>query len=411
MPRLVRADSRSVLGVFADWALAQYEIWSTLDFDELSQRWYTTGAFVLNGSYWLASYQLQFAQERYNGNIFSRPGPDEAPLTSIAVIRLLWSFTAVLAIVSTANLIYCFNCTKVYRSNDVAGRRNTGWLAQGMSMAGRFTTYLLAKTAAKEENDEHNRTTALEIWNPSLTSLRLLAIFSPVHAYLGWHFARQPPVLLGLFFLTSLLLLIVDKYDTLVRDKQLVYTQVFRDYDRNFVGPRLSVVKRDVGVGTRADDNGVYVEVHTPKTGIISNSQAVGNKLPRSTSLVRMYDWQDQNKGTSTPSQLQLHSQSQHLQQNSSQLPPLLHKGANPAKRSQSMASLNTGGMRRTVASPFKQADGSPAKIFRAAGWGSSTSTTHVANSSSSAAAQFLRKARDPEESTPLRRSRTFHEL
>ena len=432
MPRLVREQRRGVGAIVADWALARYEDISTLDLDGLSSRILLPTAVALNAVYWLSCYQLQVLQEHSSTHLFRHNALDERlATTGRTLAAVLWALTNCLRIISFLNAVYCFASTKNYQVAATARlRESKGAIAFLTRQAGRL---LLFWRHGKDDDDAQEQqaahlanTQVLKAWNPSLASLRLLAIFSPVHAYLGWHFAHEPPVLAGLAMLTVLLTVMVEKYDGLLHDRRVIYGQVLRDYDRNFVEPRLSVMKRDVGVGTRADDDGVYVEVHTPKVGIIDSRTARDGKLPRSASLVRMYDWgsdpiaapsttaaQDLSRASSFRSDLHLPSS------------PNMWAQASPAKRmasSSSMGSFATGlasktasavqqSSRRTIASPRKE--GSPTKLYRAAGWSASTNDVSTSGSERGQSGRLLSQMRSTAkgQQSGLRRSKTLHEL
>lgn len=431
MPRLVREQKRSVGALVADWALSKYEDVSTLDFDGLSSRLLIPAAIVLNAIYWLSCYQLQVLQEHSAQHLFRRNALDERLATTGRTLQAcLWTITNVLRVLSVLNALYCFGVTKNYHIAATAKlKERTGVIAFLSRHAG---TLLFWRRGEDEDQQEQAaqaaRTQVLRAWDPPLVSLRLLAVFSPVHAYLGWHFAHDPPVLAALAMLTALLAALVEKYDGLMADRRLIYGQVLRDYDRNFVEPRLSVMKRDVGVGTRADDDGVYVEVHTPKVGIIDSRTAREGKLPRSASLVRMYDWGADSFSTSQDAVPQ---NGFNVRQNTDaglHLPssPNIWAQASPAKRMTSSGSLGslapaTAHGRRTIASPRKE--GSPTKLYKAAGWSASANDVSASLSSTGTGASNgalqqghsgrllnqMRSAAKPQ--SGLRRSKTLHEL
>ncbi|CCG82484.1 Conserved fungal protein [Taphrina deformans PYCC 5710] len=214
-------------------------------------------------------------------------------------------------------------------------------------------------------------------WNPSIVSLRLFCIFSPVHAIIIYSCAKNVLILLPVALLSAQNLYLVQLFEQYVQDKQSIYGQVFTEYENKFVQPRVGVMKRDVGVGTRPDDNGVYVEVHTPKVGIVDASKTV-SALPRSASLIKMHDWERPVTGVSRDMPM------------------------SPNVWAQSSVSQST---RHTVASPIK-INGSPAKMFRPAGWGASSTS-----GSFKGANPFVQNQGDNTDIGGMKRSKTTSSL
>ncbi|ORY83126.1 hypothetical protein BCR37DRAFT_294984 [Protomyces lactucae-debilis] len=140
---------------------------------------------------------------------------------------------------------------------------------------------------------------AMVIWEPSLPSLRLFSILSPLHLFITWQLCLSPYLLFTLLALSATLLGALHLFMQHVQHKQRLYGHVFSEYDRTFVEPRLNIMKRDVGCGTSPDEQGVYVEVHTPKVGILDSRRERG--IPKSASMVRMHDW-EQTTGGDLPS-------------------------------------------------------------------------------------------------------------
>jgi hypothetical protein len=158
----------------------------------------------------------------------------------------------------------------------------------------RRRTYQLRPQAAGSSTPDalpsaSSPTELLDAWEPSLPSLRFFCVLSPVHLLITWHLCQSPYTLVVLLSLSASQLFLAHLFMQHVRDKKILYGHVFSEYERNFVEPRLSIMKRDVGCGTSPDEQGVYVEVHTPKVGILDTRKQ--RDIPRSASLVRMHDW------------------------------------------------------------------------------------------------------------------------
>lgn len=368
MPRIVRRSQASWKSVFLDWLLEASENLSLVDWDHLSRRWAVPLGLIINLVYWLCCLQISYSQSTASSSVFQPRGPTRQSTNTRATTArwqtFVWTIQMVFAIGTLTNTWYCFSRKREYilqsaGSENAAGRqaqsksdpqtpsRNTTGSSGslGWDVLGRYSPFpdvqRRHKITLAALADQSRKIVA---WEPSMASLRLFCVFSPVHAFVSYNYCRSPltPVLLVLVGAQSLYL--TELYIRHVADKRMIYGQVFSEYEKSFVEPRISIMKRDVGVGTRADDNGVYVEVHTPKVGIIDAKTAAPN-IPRSASQIKMHDWErplrEQFGGE--------HAGSPHIWNQQS-----------PSKPSS----------RRSIASPVK-INGSPSKMFKPAGWAS----------------------------------------
>lgn len=370
MPRIVRRSSVSYRSLVLDALLELSESLSLVDWDALSKRWIVPAGLLLNCVYWLVSMQVSYLKKSTNNAVF-----DSASANRVHKNRgsggnwwynALWTTSFLFITCSLINTWVCFSRRREYfltqreasrpsssasngtQSDPTTPLRNpvgtSGSL--GWDLLGQFSPSLHPRKQAAARPSTPERIIA---WDPSMSSLRLFAVYSPVHALIPCIFNRQPLALLVTLLLSLQTLYLVDLYDLHVSHKRLIYGQVFSDYEKNFVQPRIGVMKRDVGVGTRADDNGVYVEVHTPKFGIVDASKSMTG-VPRSASQIKMHDWE---RPLGTSPNVWASTQS-----------PVKANGPTVRQSQQQYQSS-----RLSVASPMK-INGSPAKMYKPAGWG-----------------------------------------
>lgn len=362
MPRIVRRSNSSYSALILDALLELSENLSLVDWDALSKRVIVPVGVGVNLIYWLICLQLSHLHKTANNAVFdsgnmnqSRNGRSKGHWWG----RTLWTISVVFMFCSVANTWFCFSRRREYylqrkegsrpasdsssnpstpKRNNIGSSGSLGW-----DLLGRLSPALGSRrsTAARPSTPDK-----IVAWDPSLPSLRLFSVFSPVHVLINYKFAQSAMSLLIILLVSVQTLYLVHLYDLHVSHKRVIYGQVFSDYEKNFVQPRIGVMKRDVGVGTRPDDNGVYVEVHTPKFGIIDASKARSG-IPRSASQIKMHDWERPVDGHGSPNVWAIQSP---IKPNP--LPLHQHKS-----------------VRRSIASPMK-INGSPAKMYKPAGWG-----------------------------------------
>lgn len=88
----------------------------------------------------------------------------------------------------------------------------------------------------------------LQIWDPSAFHLYLLAVFSPLHIFIGW-FAPRASVLVSWAF-SLLLVLAVRQFVQHEYDRRIIEHEVFNEYAIKVVRPITSLATRDVAVDT-----------------------------------------------------------------------------------------------------------------------------------------------------------------
>ncbi|OLL22381.1 Meiotically up-regulated gene 154 protein [Neolecta irregularis DAH-3] len=108
----------------------------------------------------------------------------------------------------------------------------------------------------------------VKIWDPEMFSIAIFCSFSPIHVLNIW----SHTVTFSLFqnaLLSAMLLTLTYLYDTKLKDKSLIASEAFREYNSKFVSPRLSVAKRDVGISTDGSISVSSPSLPRPGTKII----------------------------------------------------------------------------------------------------------------------------------------------
>ncbi|RPB03260.1 hypothetical protein L873DRAFT_1670674 [Choiromyces venosus 120613-1] len=217
-----------------------------------------------------------------------------------------WVLSWVLAAGSIVNAIYCFTRKRRYRlfeSNieieptTPSARRvpvdSSPTAATPLRLFGNIMDSFTATPESRSHPDETRDVWEVSVWDPTPLSLRLFAIFSPVHVLIyfltlpmtsnttfsGSGFANYFPTPLatnavGTIFMilaTQLILSVQLIYTQMsftqrAKDTTLIHKEVLHEYDQKYVHPRLNVLKRDVAVQTANRESGeaASVELFTP---------------------------------------------------------------------------------------------------------------------------------------------------
>ncbi|CAB5382686.1 unnamed protein product [Rhizophagus irregularis] len=94
------------------------------------------------------------------------------------------------------------------------------------------------------------------IWNPNKFSLNLLCGFSPVQVGILMLMNKGTEIysIILAGFLALQMYFYAEKFITLVRDKEIVFREIQREYDMKFVKPRLSRRKKNVETQTMSQE-------------------------------------------------------------------------------------------------------------------------------------------------------------
>lgn len=90
----------------------------------------------------------------------------------------------------------------------------------------------------------------LIVWNPSKFQLILSSSFNALTLAIAWMITDLSvwKILLVVFVINLQLYYVVDKFWVLIKDKQILYQEMFQEYNTKFVKPKTDVLKRDVGI-------------------------------------------------------------------------------------------------------------------------------------------------------------------
>lgn len=92
----------------------------------------------------------------------------------------------------------------------------------------------------------------LNVWNPSKFPLFIAATFSPISLLFVRILSHEVSVwkLILVVFLVNALLyfIVVERFLILLNDKQLLYQEMFLEYNNKFVKPKTSILKKDVEI-------------------------------------------------------------------------------------------------------------------------------------------------------------------
>ncbi|KAG5518550.1 hypothetical protein PMAC_002946 [Pneumocystis sp. 'macacae'] len=102
----------------------------------------------------------------------------------------------------------------------------------------------------------------LAVWNPSKQLIYFFCFFNPVHLILLWYHPLSLKHLMLAAAIAFQLFLLHRVYAGYVTDKSIIHGEVFNEYSKKFVEPRLFPYKRDVATSTHPDT--VQIDVHTP---------------------------------------------------------------------------------------------------------------------------------------------------
>lgn len=222
-----------------------------------------------------AAYQQAVNRAIYGSDADMQP--HQQPYNPRAAGRhFVWGFQFVCAALflgSVANAAYVMwypyrDYTLLSRSGDSPRPRGSHVSKRSISNANeggivaRVLAYFDENTLADSESDSDAETTyemrieekdvwVLRVWDPLLFQLHLLATFSPVVLVLIWLSATV--VLLWKIAVTTVLFnatayALTTRFLQLVTDRQIIYQETFNEYNKKYVIPKTSVLKKDAMV-------------------------------------------------------------------------------------------------------------------------------------------------------------------
>lgn len=92
----------------------------------------------------------------------------------------------------------------------------------------------------------------LKVWNPSKFSLFILTNFSPVLLLVIKLISKELPIwkilIIAGLFNSIFYFIVTQRFLILLQDKQILYQEMFQEYNNKFVKPKTSILKKDVVV-------------------------------------------------------------------------------------------------------------------------------------------------------------------
>lgn len=222
-----------------------------------------------------AAYQQAVNRAIYGPDRGSHP-PQQQYSAKAAGRHFVWGFQlacCALFLVSIANAAYVLwypyrDYTLLSRSGDSPRPRGSNVTKRSISNANeggivaRVLAYFDENTFIDSESESEAETTyemrieekdvwVLRVWDPSLFQLHLLATFSPVVLVLIWLTANvvalwKIAVVTVLF--NAMAYTLTTRFLQLVTDRQIIYQETFNEYNKKYVIPKTSVLKKDAMV-------------------------------------------------------------------------------------------------------------------------------------------------------------------
>ncbi|KZP01173.1 hypothetical protein CALVIDRAFT_532787 [Calocera viscosa TUFC12733] len=221
-----------------------------------------TFGFVLGGALNLCHWLVWWATSTDEDNTWE--------LDATSGGNWIWTIAGlVLLSLAIANVFFTFTTTKSYQLllakepvssahasfvaadftlDDEVEPPQTRWTGTNVSKcfvaAWRFLTSSQAPPTAGEAS-VMKTVQQLEVWNPGDGQLALLIAYSPVHA-LAYQIAPNWLVILTIVSSVTLLLFaVVGMYTSLLKDREIIASEVMHEYNDKFVYPTIAPVKKD----------------------------------------------------------------------------------------------------------------------------------------------------------------------
>lgn len=116
---------------------------------------------------------------------------------------------------------------------------------------------------------------ALKVWDPLRFQVHLLATFSPVSLFVIWLTSRDVAlwkILLGVAVSSSAFYIIVSKFFSLLADKQIVFQEMFTEYNKKYVIPQTVILRKNAVVdATKGPRAAAQYIVHDDKVAHLQN--------------------------------------------------------------------------------------------------------------------------------------------
>ncbi|RCK59606.1 Nuclear rim protein 1 [Candida viswanathii] len=211
-------------------------------------------------------YQYEYLKNDIIHNTFDKAADlDEAAIETPLTTSILWIMnganTAIFAVLITAKRNYgLLYCKLKPRSKNVfkSSFERISFVVEILAFVLKFfqnddddegdTTYE-GDTTAEVAGD--NEIWHLNVWDPSKFALYLFIGLNPVNLYLVYYLMSDVSHLYLLFLLalvSGFNYVFIEKFLNLVNDKQILYQEMFQEYNKKFVQPKTNILKKDAMV-------------------------------------------------------------------------------------------------------------------------------------------------------------------
>lgn len=225
-------------------------------------------------------------------------GRDQAPTH-----YLTWILTTMLAGIFLASTINAFSVllfpfrsyTLLNTSTSYTKPKGSNVVKQNVSISAnaglvsRVLAYFGERSFYETESDSELDTTyevapinkdvwVLKVWDPSPFQLYLFATFSPLLLFATWAISKDVALwklLGGICLYNGCGFWLTSKFLLLISDKQIIYQETFNEYNRKYVIPKTSVLKKNAIVdATHGPSASARMTVYDDKVGHLQNDNA-----------------------------------------------------------------------------------------------------------------------------------------
>ncbi|RUS20250.1 hypothetical protein BC937DRAFT_95596 [Endogone sp. FLAS-F59071] len=285
-PRLVRRRplAERLLSAPADWWLSLAERWESVEWDVIGGTLSWPTALMLNGLFVFVRLSRWFEEPSGSTPVLRNSGTrgyDSYMSTKIKPSRFSFWLTLIevfLLSVSFLNSLYVFTKTRRYTLLEadivepltspnarIVRLEHDVSPAWAKTFPGNLIHALYCRLLARPSLDRSSAREIVElnVWDPPIFALKLFCWFSPIQAIIlrgldseNWQYFLPVAALVG-----AQMSYVVATYRIHLKDKQIIFASVMREYNEKLVNPRLFVRRFDMA--TEAGAGGVGVGVGT----------------------------------------------------------------------------------------------------------------------------------------------------
>lgn len=186
---------------------------------------------------------------------------DEVPITT-SILWLLNSIVSLVMVVCLLNTYLVFSLTRNYGLLYCRNKPNSSSVVRSSIEPIPFYETVLIyiglffvgndadETDASFEEKLDTEIWQLNVWDPSKFSMYVMVWLNPINSLLIHNLTSTSTSLLFIILICALVSLtffvLVGKFYTLINDKQILYQEMFTEYNNKFVKPKTTILKKDV---------------------------------------------------------------------------------------------------------------------------------------------------------------------